>query len=77
MCCRKMFSKWSETQSDNASWDQLIQAVKNIELNNVASDIERLLLQGEYVTDMISAVVIVGGAQCGIASYNIVETCCD
>ena len=78
-CCRKMFSKWLETQSNNASWDQLIQAVKNIELNNVASDIEQLLLQGEYVTDMISVVVIVGGAQCGITSYNIVcsETCCD
>ena len=51
-CCRKMFSKWLETQSDNASWDQLIQAVKNIEVNNVASDIEQLLLQGEYVTDL-------------------------
>ena len=63
-CCRKMFSKWLETQSDNASWDQLIQAVKNIELNDVASDIEQLLLQGEYVTDMIiiSVLVIVGGA---------------
>ena len=44
-----MFSKWLETQSDNASWDQLIQAVKNIELNDVANDIEQLLLQGEYV----------------------------
>ena len=71
-CCRKMFSKWLETQSDNASWDQLIQAVKNIELDDVASDIEQLLLQGEYVTDMITVVVIVGGAQCGITSYNIV-----
>ena len=70
-CCRKMFSKWLETQSDNASWDQLIQAVKNIELNDVASDIEQLLLQGEYVTDMISVVVIVGGAQCWITSYSI------
>ena len=49
-CCRKMFSKWLETQSDNASWDQLIQAVKNIELNDVANDIEQLLLRGEYVT---------------------------
>ena len=49
-CCRKMFSKWLETQSDEASWDQLIQTVKNIELNDVANDIERLLLRGEYVT---------------------------
>ena len=51
-CCRKMLSKWLETQSDSASWDQLIQAVKNIELNNVVSDIEQLLLQGEHVTDL-------------------------
>ena len=51
-CCRKMFSKWLETQSDSSSWDQLIQAVKNIELNNVANDIEQLLLQGEYVTGL-------------------------
>ena len=38
-----MFRKWLETQSDNASWDQLI------ELNDVANNIEQLLLQGEYV----------------------------
>ena len=48
-CCRKMFSKWLETQSDSASWDQLLQAVKNIELDSVANDIEQLLPQGEYV----------------------------
>ena len=70
-CCRKMFSKWLNT-NELASWDKLIKAVRIVQLNNVASDIERLLLQGEYVTDMISVVVIVGGAQCGIASYNIV-----
>ena len=53
-CCRKMFSKWLETQSgDSASWDQLIQAVKSIEVNNVANDIEQLLLQGEYVIDQL------------------------
>ena len=52
-CCRKMLSKWLESQSDSASWDQLIQAVKNIELNNVANDIEQLLLQGEYLTNLL------------------------
>ena len=52
-CCRKMFGKWLESQSDSASWDQLIQAVKNIELNNVANDIEQLLLQGEYLTNLL------------------------
>ena len=47
-CCRKMLSKWLETRSNSASWGQLIQAVKNIKLNNVANDIEQLLLQGKY-----------------------------
>ena len=46
-CCRKMFSKWLQTQSNSASWDQLMQAVKNIGLNNVASHIEQLLVYGE------------------------------
>ena len=50
-CCRKMFSKWLNTD-ELASWDKLIKAVRIVQLNNVASDIERLLLQGEYVTDL-------------------------
>ena len=58
-CCRKMFSKWLETQSDSASWDQLIQAVKNIELDSVANDIEQLLPQGEYVSMVIYFAVLV------------------
>ena len=49
-CCRKMFSKWLNTD-ELASWDKLIKAVRIVQLNNVASDIERLLLQGGYVTD--------------------------
>ena len=47
-CCRKMFRKWLET-SDTATWDQLIEAIKSINLNDVASGIPSLLLQGEYV----------------------------
>ena len=50
-CCRKMFSKWLNTD-ELASWDKLIKAVRIVQLNNIASDIERLLLQGEYVTDL-------------------------
>ena len=62
-CCRKMFSKWLNTD-ELASWDKLIKALRIVQLNSVASGIEQLLLQGEYVTDMIiiSVVVIVGGA---------------
>ena len=50
-CCRKMFSKWLNTDQ-LASWDQLIKALRIVQLNNVASDIEQSLLQGEYVTDL-------------------------
>ena len=45
-CCRKMFSKWLSTD-ELASWDKLIKAVRIVQLNNVANDIERLLPQGE------------------------------
>ena len=50
-CCRKMFSKWLNTDK-LASWDKLIKAVRNVQLSNVANDIEQLLLRGEYVTDL-------------------------
>jgi len=39
-----MFSKWLKTR-DNASWDQLIEAMRTIELNSGASDVEQLLVQ--------------------------------
>ena len=45
-CCRKMFSKWLNTD-ELASWDKLIKAVRIVQLNNVSNDIEQLLLQGE------------------------------
>ena len=41
-CCRQMFMKWLDTQTD-ASWSQLIQAVKSIELNDVAASIEQFI----------------------------------
>ena len=49
--CRKMFSKWLNTD-ELASWDKLIKALRIVQLNDVANDIEQLLLQGEYVTNL-------------------------
>ena len=49
--CRKMFSKWLNTD-ELASWDKLIKALRIVQLNNVANSIEKLLLQGEYVTNL-------------------------
>ena len=46
-CCRQMFMKWLEIQTD-ASWSQLTQAVKSIELNHVAASIEHFVIQGKY-----------------------------
>ena len=42
-CCRKMFDEW--LKYDNASWDQLVRAIKKIGLNHVRSysEIEKLL----------------------------------
>ena len=51
LSCRKMFSKWLNTD-ELASWDKLIKALRIVQLNTVANDIEELLLQGEYVTDL-------------------------
>ena len=48
-CCRKMFSKWLNTDK-LASWDKVIEALTLIGLDNVASNIKQLLrLQGELV----------------------------
>ena len=43
--CRKMLEKWIDTDN-SASWDKLIKALMIVQLNNVANDIEQLLLQG-------------------------------
>ena len=48
-----MFSKWLNTD-ELASWDKLIKALRIVQLNDVANDIEQLSCQGEYVTDLPS-----------------------
>ena len=45
-CCRKMFSKWLNTD-ELASWNKLIKVLQIVQLNNVANDIEQILLKGE------------------------------
>ena len=41
-CCKNMFEKWLTTQVD-PSWNQLIEALKSIGLNYIASQIEESL----------------------------------
>ena len=45
-CCRKMFDKWLTTDK-LASWDKVMEALTLIGLDNVASNIRRLLGESE------------------------------
>ena len=56
-CCRKAFTKWLSTD-ELASWDKLIKALRIIQLPIIASNIQQLLLQGEYVTECLNITVI-------------------
>ena len=42
-CCSAMFDLWRQTQP-NANWNQLIKALKVVQLNVLAADIEKKLL---------------------------------
>ena len=42
MCCTKMLQLWLERQPD-ATWEQLIQALKEVKMNELASTIEQEL----------------------------------
>ena len=44
-CCRLMFEKWLEAKSD-ASWSQLVTALRNIEMNTAADAISKLFKSG-------------------------------
>ena len=55
MMQQQVVSKWLNTD-ELASWDKLIKALRIVQLNNIANDIEQLLLQGEYVIDLCHSV---------------------
>ena len=42
-CCKEMFQLWLR-KCTNATWNQLIQALKEVELNNLAATIEGMLI---------------------------------
>ena len=42
-CCKEMFHLWLK-KSPNATWNQLIQALKEVELNNLAATLEGMLI---------------------------------
>ena len=46
-CCRTMFEKWLE-KTPNASWNQLVTALDNIEMNTAADAVRKLFKSGMY-----------------------------
>ena len=47
-CCKEMFQLWLR-KCTNATWNQLIQALKEVELNNLATTIEGMLIPTENI----------------------------
>ena len=45
-CCSRMFTKWLE-RTPKASWRQLIEALKEVKLTQLASELEERLIQPE------------------------------
>ena len=50
-CCTEMFQLWLR-KCTNATWNQLIQALKEVELNNLAAKIDGMLIPTD---DTVSA----------------------
>ena len=46
-CCKKMFQLWLRKYSDNATWLQLIRALRNVDLNTLANKVEGMLIPME------------------------------
>ena len=47
-CCKEMFQLWLR-KCTNATWNQLIHALKEVELNNLATTIEGMLIPTEEI----------------------------
>ena len=45
-CCSRMFTKWRQ-RTPKASWKQLIEALKEVDLTQLASELEELLQSDE------------------------------
>ena len=58
-CCSAMLTLWRQRQTD-ASWNQLIAALKQLKLNRLAIEVEKLLKsptgQGDKLADPMQAV---------------------
>ena len=57
-CCKEMFQLWLRKCS-NATWNQLIQALREIELNNLATTIEGMLIPMEVTVCANAGIYII------------------
>ena len=46
VCCTRMFTEWRQ-RTPTASWKQLIEALKEVKLTQLASELEELLIPSE------------------------------
>ena len=58
-CCKSMFEKWLSTQ-EKASWNQVIEAIQNVGLCYLASQLETKL-KGEYIYVILCMALHSGG----------------
>lgn len=52
-CCRKMLKMWIDAQSSTIPYYQLVEAIKAVKLDSVASDLEQQLFLRKFVVDTI------------------------
>ena len=55
-CCTKMFQLWLTKQP--ASWNQLIEALRNIKLNHLATSIEEMLLSSNPQSKLTTMIAL-------------------
>ena len=48
-CCSRMFTKWRQ-RTPKASWKQLIEALKEVDLTQLASELEELLIEDSKIS---------------------------
>ena len=54
-CCTRMFTEWRQ-RTPKASWKQLIEALKEVDLTQLASELEELLLQDSKISQELKGI---------------------
>lgn len=73
-CCSEMFSLWRQLQP-KANWNQLIRALKEVELITLADEIKKLLMppiEQQHTEQMQEKQSIQGNRVCILCAYLII-----